>query len=56
MKTYGRFFVLKGLKNSTKIIAPSQFIKNDLVKLKINPKKIEVVYNGIDHNHFYHHN
>ena len=52
---FERFFVLKGLKNSTKIIAPSQFIKNDLVKLKINPKKIEVVYNGIDHNHFYHH-
>lgn len=52
---FERFLLIKGLKNATKIIAASHFIRNDLVKLKVNPKKIEVIYNGIDHNHFYHH-
>jgi len=50
-----KFFYLQGLKNATKIIAGSHFIRKDLIKLKINPKKIEVIYNGIDHNLFYHH-
>ena len=48
-------FLIHGLKKATKIIAASNYIKKDLVKLKINPDKIEVIYNGIDHNHFYHH-
>ena len=50
-----RFLLLRGLKKATKIIAASQYIRKDLIKLKINPSKIHVVYNGIDHNHFYHH-
>ena len=48
-------FLIHGLKKATKIIAASNYIKKDLIKLKINPDKIEVIYNGIDHNHFYHH-
>ncbi|MFI3256949.1 MAG: glycosyltransferase family 1 protein, partial [Spirochaetales bacterium] len=41
------------LKHCSKIIAASQFIKKDLLKLHINPEKIEVIYNGVDHNLFY---
>lgn len=52
---FERFILVHGLKKASKIIAASQFIRDDLIKLKINPKKIEVIYNGIDHNHFYHH-
>lgn len=50
-----RTLILRGLKKVSKIIAGSQFIRDDLIKLKINPRKIEVVYTGLDHNHFYHH-
>lgn len=44
---------IASLKHFSKIIAPSQFIRKDLTSLKVNPDKIEVIYNGIDHNRFY---
>lgn len=47
--------ILYGLKKAYKVIASSQFIKKDLVKLGIKIDKIEVIHNGIDHNHFYPH-
>ncbi len=40
----------QNLKKATKVIAVSHFIKKDLLQLKINPEKIEVIYDGVDHN------
>lgn len=48
-----RHQVKKGLENVSLIIAPSKFIKDDLVKNGIDEKKIHVIYNGIDHKMFY---
>ncbi len=45
--------LLKGLKNIQIIIAATQYIKDDLVKLGIDSKKIKVIHNGIDHKLFY---
>ncbi len=39
----------RNLKRASKVIAVSQFIRKDLTKLKINPEKIEVIYDGVDH-------
>jgi len=44
-----------GLKNVPRIIAASQYICNDLEQLGIDVNKIDVIYNGIDHSHFYPH-
>ncbi|MCR5289309.1 MAG: glycosyltransferase family 4 protein [Treponema sp.] len=52
---FSRIQILRGLKYVTKIIASSQFIKKDLVKLGIDSQKIVVIYNGIDHSQFYQH-
>lgn len=41
------------LKKPAKIIAVSQFIRKDLTAMNINPEKIEVIYDGIDHSMFY---
>ena len=52
----GSFFakkIKKGFMNCTKIIVASQFIKKELVSMSINPEKIEVIHNGIDHSLFY---
>lgn len=43
----------KGLKNIQKIVAASEFIKNDLISLGISAKKITVIHNGIDHKIFF---
>ena len=45
--------LLKGLKNIQKIVAPSAFIKQDLIKLGVNAEKISVIHNGIDHKLFF---
>lgn len=43
------YLELLSFKNSKKIIANSQMVKNEIVKtFKIKPSKIEVVYNGFD--------
>ena len=47
--------ILNALKNSSKIITPSQFICNDLKNLGIEKSKIEVIYTGINHSAFYPH-
>lgn len=47
------FRVLIGLKNASRIIAASRFIRDDLEKIGINGNKIEVIHNGIDHSQFY---
>ncbi len=47
--------VTHGLRRASRIIAASNFIKEDLVNLGIAPDKINVVYNGIDHSQFYQH-
>lgn len=44
---------LKGLKRIDRVIAPSQFVKDDLVKHGIESSKIIVIPNGIDHSVFY---
>lgn len=43
----------KGLKNIQKIIAASEFIKNNLISLGISAEKITVIHNGIDHKIFF---
>lgn len=45
--------VLTGLKNASKVIVASQFIRKDLVKLGIPAEKIAVIHNGINHSDFY---
>ena len=45
--------LLKGLKNIQKIIAATQFIKQDLINLGIDENKIDVIHNGIDHKLFF---
>lgn len=42
-----------GLSNSKIIIAGTNFIKNDLIKIGIPEEKIRVIYNGIDHKIFF---
>ena len=45
--------IIIGLKNASHIIAASQYIRKDLVKLGIPEEKITVIHNGIDHSEFY---
>lgn len=45
--------IKKNLDSSKKIIAISQSTKNDIIKFyNIDPKKIKVIYHGIDHNQY----
>jgi len=44
-----RFLTKRNAKIAKKIIVPSQFVKNDLIKFyQIDPKKIFVVYHGVE--------
>ncbi len=43
----------KGLLKVQKIIAASQYIKDDLVKLGVPEERISVIHNGIDHKLFF---
>lgn len=43
----------QGLHAVQKIVAPSQVIRMDLIKSGVNPAKIEIIHNGIDHKLFY---
>ena len=45
--------IKKGILHAHKIIAASQFIKDDLVKLGVEEEKITVIHNGIDHKLFF---
>lgn len=45
--------ILKGLSKVDCIISASDFIKKDIINLGVKAKRIEVVYNGIDHSIFY---
>lgn len=45
--------IKKGIHNAHKIIAASNFIKDDLVKLGISEERISVIHNGIDHKIFF---
>ena len=45
--------IKRGLYKVPKIIAASNYIKNDLIKHGISEEKIEVVHNGIDHKIFF---
>lgn len=45
---YAKFMIWIALKKATKVITVSQNTKNDILKMfKINPNKIEVIYNGV---------
>lgn len=47
-----RFLTKRSAKKADKIIVPSRFVKNDLIRFyKINPEKIFVVYHGINQNY-----
>jgi glycosyltransferase involved in cell wall biosynthesis len=48
-----RFQIKAGLRRATKIIATSQYVRKDLIGLGIDGAKIEVVYNGINHELFF---
>lgn len=52
---FKRAFIIRKLKKVNKIIAASQFIRKDLLKLGIKDKKIEVIHNGLNHSLFYPH-
>ena len=52
LKTFG----IHGLKKVDVIIAPSEYVKNDLIKLGFEKDRIKVIPNGIDHSLFYPHN
>lgn len=43
----------KGILHAQKLIAASDFIKDDLVKLGVSADKITVIHNGIDHKLFF---
>ena len=43
----------QGFKNCKKIIAATQFIKEDLIKIGADKDKITVIHNGIDHKLFF---
>ena len=43
----------KGLARVNCIIAPSQYVKKDLEKNGFNPRRIEVIHNGINHELFH---
>ncbi len=45
--------ILIGLKNASRVIAASHFIRKDLIKLGVPDEKITVIYNGINHSEFY---
>ncbi|MCC8197364.1 MAG: glycosyltransferase family 4 protein [Tannerellaceae bacterium] len=46
---YFRFFLPQSICNSTKIIAVSHTVKQDIVKrFKVNPAKVEVIYHGVN--------
>jgi glycosyltransferase involved in cell wall biosynthesis len=45
--------ILIGLKNASRVIAASHFIRKDLIKLGVPEEKITVIYNGINHSEFY---
>lgn len=47
--------ILKGLKKASKLIASSNFIKDDLLKLGVEESNIAVVPIGLDHTRFYQH-
>jgi len=45
---------IRGLKKTNRIITISNFSKNELVKyLRYPENKIDVIYHGVDHNHYY---
>lgn len=46
------YFAKTGLKNSKKIIANSNFVKNDLLKIGVKEDKVSVVIGGIDTKQF----
>ncbi|MBQ9238236.1 MAG: glycosyltransferase, partial [Treponema sp.] len=48
-----RFQIRRGFDAVQKIIAPSKFIKHDLMRGGVNPAKIVVIHNGIDHRLFF---
>ncbi|MBR4374579.1 MAG: glycosyltransferase family 4 protein [Treponema sp.] len=50
---YSRIKVAISLRNFSKIIVPTQFVKKDLKALRIHADRIAVVHNGLDHSVFY---
>jgi len=56
LKTAGFTYKLQlkhGLSKIKLIIAASEFIKKDLIKIGVSAEKIKVIYNGIDHKLFF---
>jgi glycosyltransferase involved in cell wall biosynthesis len=48
-----RFLTKRNAKKADKIIVPSQFVKNDLIKFyQINPEKIFVIHHGVEIQNF----
>lgn len=48
-----KFQVNTGLKAVQKVVAASQYIRMDLIRSGVNPAKIKVIHNGIDHKLFF---
>lgn len=48
-----RIQIKRGLAKVQKIVAASEFLRNDLIGLGIDESKIEIIHNGIDHRLFF---
>jgi len=48
-----RMQIKRGLAKVQKIVAASEFLRNDLIGLGIDEAKIEIIHNGIDHRLFF---
>ncbi len=52
---FSKLRLKKVLRCSAKIIVSSQFVKKELVSFGVQPEKIEIIHNGVDHSLFYPH-
>jgi glycosyltransferase involved in cell wall biosynthesis len=50
---WSSFHIKRGLAHADRVIVASQYIRKDLEKIGIDPEKIAVIHNGIDHSSFY---
>ena len=53
MNPFFAWYVRHGLKNCTRLIVPSQYVKKNLISLGVSSQKIDVIHNGINHSLFY---
>ena len=50
---FARWQIKKGLSSVNCVIASSEYVREDILRSGISPRRIEVVHNGIDHSLFF---